>query len=153
MEITYGHRIDSLQDPYVKLAQHATEATVRAGSPGSMLVDFFPVCTSLFFVFAFCSARTGADGETRTSVKKLPTWMPGAGFKRDAFRIRELVHEMMDTPYEMVKGAMVSFDGPMILRSELADPPRPGRGHCAAVVYRFSSRGDVRPQWTFHGGS
>ena len=45
MEITYGHRIDSLEDKYVKLAHDATEATVLAGSPGSMLVDFFPVCT------------------------------------------------------------------------------------------------------------
>lgn len=43
MEITYGHRIDSLEDPYVKLAYEATSATVLAGSPGSMLVDFFPV--------------------------------------------------------------------------------------------------------------
>ena len=42
MEITYGHRIDSLEDPYVKLVHEATSATVSAGSPGSMLVDFFP---------------------------------------------------------------------------------------------------------------
>ena len=34
--------------------------------------------------------------------------MPGAGFKREAFRIRELVRNMMDTPYEMVRSAMVS---------------------------------------------
>ncbi len=46
MDITYGHCIDSLEDKYVKLAHDATEATVRAGSPGSMLVDFFPVCKS-----------------------------------------------------------------------------------------------------------
>lgn len=43
MEITYGHRIDSLEDPYVKLVHEAASATVAAGSPGSMLVDFFPV--------------------------------------------------------------------------------------------------------------
>ena len=44
MEITYGHRIESLEDRYVQLAHDATTATVRAGSPGSMLVDFFPSC-------------------------------------------------------------------------------------------------------------
>ena len=75
-----------MEDELVQLAERSVNATNEGGNPGSMLVDFFPVCTSLFFVFAFCSARTGADGETRTSVKKLPTWMPGAGFKRDAFR-------------------------------------------------------------------
>ncbi|KAI0705960.1 cytochrome P450 [Cerioporus squamosus] len=84
MEITYGHRIQSMEDQYVKLAHEATEATVLAGSPGSMLVDFFPV------------------------LKNLPTWMPGAGFKRNAFRIRGLVRAMMDTPYEMVKSAMAA---------------------------------------------
>ncbi|KAI0742440.1 cytochrome P450 [Daedaleopsis nitida] len=84
MDITYGHRISSLQDKYVKLAHDATAATVLAGSPGSMLVDFFPV------------------------LKNLPTWMPGAGFKREAFRIRDLVRAMMDTPYEMVRGAMAA---------------------------------------------
>ena len=44
MEITYGHRIHSMDDEYVKLARNATVETVLAGSPGSMLVDFFPVC-------------------------------------------------------------------------------------------------------------
>lgn len=44
MEITYGHRIHSMQDEYVKLARDATVETVIAGSPGSMLVDFFPIC-------------------------------------------------------------------------------------------------------------
>ena len=33
--------------------------------------------------------------------------MPGAGFKREAFKIRGMVHAMMHTPYEMVKNAMV----------------------------------------------
>ncbi|KAM5537299.1 hypothetical protein V8D89_009029 [Ganoderma adspersum] len=84
MEITYGHRIDSLEDPYVKLAYEATSATVLAGSPGSMLVDFFPV------------------------LKKVPAWMPGAGFKRDALRVRGMVQAMMDTPYQMVRAAMAS---------------------------------------------
>lgn len=36
--------------------------------------------------------------------------MPGAGFKREAFRIRHLVRKMMDTPYDMVKSAMVRRD-------------------------------------------
>ncbi len=43
-------------------------------------------------------------------MKNLPTWMPGAGFKRNAYRIRGLVRAMMDTPYEMVGRAMVRTD-------------------------------------------
>ncbi|KAI0640974.1 cytochrome P450 [Trametes meyenii] len=84
MEITYGHRIHSMEDEYVRLARRTTVETVLAGSPGSMLVDFFPI------------------------LKNIPTWMPGAGFKRNAFRIRGLVRNLMDLPYNMVKNAMVS---------------------------------------------
>lgn len=44
METTYGHKVNGLDDEFVKFAQVAIEATVAAGSPGSMLVDFFPIC-------------------------------------------------------------------------------------------------------------
>ncbi|EIW56861.1 cytochrome P450 [Trametes versicolor FP-101664 SS1] len=84
MEITYGHRIHSMQDEYVKLARDATVETVIAGSPGSMLVDFFPI------------------------LKEIPVWAPGAGFKRNAFRVRGLVRALMDMPYNMVKTALAS---------------------------------------------
>ena len=49
MEITYGHAVTSLDDPYIRIADMATSATVRAGSPGSMLVDFFPLRESPVF--------------------------------------------------------------------------------------------------------
>ena len=42
--MAYGHRIASLDDELVLLNEQVTEETVRAGSPGSMLVDFFPIC-------------------------------------------------------------------------------------------------------------
>ncbi|OBZ74478.1 O-methylsterigmatocystin oxidoreductase [Grifola frondosa] len=48
------------------------------------LVDFFPI------------------------LKNLPTWMPGAGFKRQAFEVRRLVRTLLDTPFEMVKDAMLA---------------------------------------------
>ncbi|OBZ74506.1 O-methylsterigmatocystin oxidoreductase [Grifola frondosa] len=84
LEITYGHRVMSLNDKYIKIAERATVETVRAGSPGSMLVDFFPI------------------------LKVLPIWAPGAGFKRDALKIRGLVRTMLDTPFNMVKVAMAT---------------------------------------------
>lgn len=76
MEITYGHRIQSMEDQYVKLAHEATEATVLAGSPGSMLVDFFPVCKSLpnicilpgFFASRCDPALTSATSEEFTDL-------------------------------------------------------------------------------------
>ena len=65
MEITYGHQVTSDDDKYIGIAQRAGEETVTAGrfvietflqgklllksvhSPGSMLVDFFPISTFL----------------------------------------------------------------------------------------------------------
>ena len=49
-DMAYGHRIASLDDPLVELNERVTEETVLAGSPGSMLVDFFPICTPRIMV-------------------------------------------------------------------------------------------------------
>jgi hypothetical protein len=42
MKITYGHTVRSTDELYVRLAEEAGMDTVTGGSPGSMLVDFFP---------------------------------------------------------------------------------------------------------------
>lgn len=49
MEIAYGHHVTSIDDKYIALAEKTTVETILAGSPGSMLVDFFPIraCTAL----------------------------------------------------------------------------------------------------------
>lgn len=81
MKITYGHTVRSNDELYVRLAEEAGMDTVTGGSPGSVLVDFFP------------------------ALRHIPTWMPGAGFKRHALRTRIKVRNMHDTPYEMVRKA------------------------------------------------
>ncbi|KAI0297971.1 cytochrome P450 [Russula brevipes] len=81
MKITYGHTVRSTDELYVRLAEEAGTDTATSGSPGSVLVDFFP------------------------ALKHIPTWMPGAGFKRHALRTRVKVRTMHDTPYEMVRKA------------------------------------------------
>jgi hypothetical protein len=42
MKITYGHTVRSTDELYVRLAEEAGTDTVTSGSPGSVLVDFFP---------------------------------------------------------------------------------------------------------------
>lgn len=42
MKITYGHTVRSSDELYVRLAEEAGMDTVTGGSPGSVLVDFFP---------------------------------------------------------------------------------------------------------------
>ncbi|KAI8992754.1 cytochrome P450 [Trametes punicea] len=82
MEIAYGHRVTSLEDKYIALAEATTVETVKAGSPGSMLVDFFPI------------------------LKGIPLWAPGSGFKHRAYYVRGLIRKTLDTPFEMVKRAL-----------------------------------------------
>lgn len=43
LEITYGQRLTSMNDLIVQLAERTVVATNESGSPGSMLVDFFPI--------------------------------------------------------------------------------------------------------------
>jgi hypothetical protein len=43
MKIAYGHTVRSTDELYVRLAEEAGTDTVTSGSPGSMLVDFFPI--------------------------------------------------------------------------------------------------------------
>jgi len=42
MKIAYGHTVRSTDELYVRLAEEAGTDTVVSGSPGSVLVDFFP---------------------------------------------------------------------------------------------------------------
>jgi hypothetical protein len=41
------------------------------------------------------------------TVKHIPTWFPGAGFKRDAIVWKAKMLEMVNNPYERVKEEMV----------------------------------------------
>ncbi|CDO76601.1 hypothetical protein BN946_scf184868.g15 [Trametes cinnabarina] len=90
LEIAYGKRVDSLEDELVAVADRALEGINRAGTPGAMIVDFFP------------------------SLKMLPTWLPGAGFKRRALEVGVFVQTWKDTGYNIVKtaltrGALIAF--------------------------------------------
>jgi hypothetical protein len=102
MKITYGHTVRSNDELYVRLAEEAGMDTVTSGSPGSVLVDFFPARMSV------CRISGNRSDIPFYLVRHIPTWMPGAGFKRHALRTRIKVRTMHDTPYEMVRKATVS---------------------------------------------
>lgn len=43
------------------------------------------------------------------SVTRVPTWIPGAGWKRRVLRWRIDYEEMRDVPFELAKQQMVSY--------------------------------------------
>ncbi|EPS99982.1 hypothetical protein FOMPIDRAFT_1123320 [Fomitopsis schrenkii] len=78
VDAVYGHRITSLEDPYVMMIDRAMEAST-AGTVSGSILDIFPV------------------------LKHVPAWMPGAGFMRNALHARALVREAHQVPYQMCR--------------------------------------------------
>jgi hypothetical protein len=44
-----------------------------------------------------------------STVKYIPSWMPGAGFKKTAEAYKETTQQLISKPYNMVKERMVRF--------------------------------------------
>ncbi|KZT03177.1 cytochrome P450 [Laetiporus sulphureus 93-53] len=80
LEIGYGYD----DDEFVRMAEKVNVGVFESGGPGATLVDFFPV------------------------LKYLPTWLPGAGFKRKALEVRDAGVISRTIPFERVKREMLS---------------------------------------------
>ena len=44
LNIAYGYNVRDCDDPFIAIADVATRNTVKAGGPGAMLCDMFPMC-------------------------------------------------------------------------------------------------------------
>ena len=78
------------------------------------------------------------------SVRHLPMWFPGAGFKRKAMQWRAKMEEFVDKPYELVKERMVS--GFHCFRATAVELTRDYRGK--ALWFPASSRPSSRTSVT-----
>ncbi|KAF8510000.1 cytochrome P450 [Hysterangium stoloniferum] len=97
MEVTYGLKLKPKNDPYVEIISIALVGVALFMNPGSCLVDLLP-----------------------TSVKYLPGWFPGAGFKRMIQTYRKPTMEVADMPFKIVKEAMANGTAqPSIMESSL----------------------------------
>ncbi|KAH8114938.1 cytochrome P450 [Phellopilus nigrolimitatus] len=84
VKFTYGHNIVSGEDKFINLAVDATSRGTAAGIPGMTPVDIFPI------------------------LRFIPTWFPGASFKREALITRKLSDAMLDVPFNKVKEERLS---------------------------------------------
>ncbi|KDQ14781.1 hypothetical protein BOTBODRAFT_174606 [Botryobasidium botryosum FD-172 SS1] len=93
---TYGHKVESAEDEYITVAEEAISSTATLIYPGAVLVDIFPI------------------------MRFIPSWFPGATWKRNAKRWRKMVNDMVEQPFERVKAelsagtALPSFTSAMI---------------------------------------
>ncbi|KAG8821039.1 hypothetical protein FRC19_008296 [Serendipita sp. 401] len=102
VEIAYGHKITSNNDPYVTLAQDAQAKFSVAATPNTFAVDWLPL------------------------LRYIPEWFPFASFKRKARLWREELLYLLQMPIDRVKreldsgSAMQSYTSIMLSKGELS---------------------------------
>uniref|UniRef100_A0A0W0FF05 Cytochrome P450 n=3 Tax=Moniliophthora roreri TaxID=221103 RepID=A0A0W0FF05_MONRR len=84
MSVAYGIEVKGENDPWVALVEAAVKPVIDAIVPGAFLVDSFPF------------------------LKHVPSWVPGAGFKRKAQKWKEMALSMVNRPFAAGKEMMHS---------------------------------------------
>ncbi|EKM77557.1 hypothetical protein AGABI1DRAFT_130252 [Agaricus bisporus var. burnettii JB137-S8] len=79
MKITYGITVKDKDDEYISCAEEALKGLGEAATPGRFLVDIFPI------------------------MKWIPSWIPGAGWKRKAEYWAIINTKIINEPFEWVK--------------------------------------------------
>ncbi|KAJ6597635.1 cytochrome P450, partial [Mycena vulgaris] len=93
MNVTYGIEVLSSNDPYIKIAEEAMHGVSVAYVPGTFLVDTIP------------------------ALKYVPSWFPGAEFKRKAIQWRKVTRELMEVPFAEAKRNIAAGTAPSSLTS------------------------------------
>ncbi|KIK64105.1 hypothetical protein GYMLUDRAFT_40354 [Collybiopsis luxurians FD-317 M1] len=79
LRISHGYEVGEGADPFVTLADKATEQFALSTSPGGFLVNLIPF------------------------LQYIPDWVPGTAFKKTAKEWSATLNEMVDLPYNFVK--------------------------------------------------
>ena len=106
LRISHGYEVKEHNDPFVGLADQATEQFSLATAPGGFLVDLIPTCMAQTFYTQPTSVSYS------TTVRHIPLWFPGAGFRRLANEWRMTLLQMVNQPYDLVKQQVVPFKLP-----------------------------------------
>ena len=97
----YGFNIQDANDPYISNAEQLMAGLAAAGIPGKFLVDTLPFCESSRFVVV--------PNVNAASVKYVPSWVPGAGFQRQAKAWKDLLPYFVDEPFDYVVANVVNM--------------------------------------------
>lgn len=100
--ISHGYEVKEKDDPFVTLADHATEQFALSTAPGGFMVDVIPIRTCRF------TPLSGSVTNVFSTVRHVPEWLPGAGFKKKASAWRSTLAKMVEGPHHFVKQQMVN---------------------------------------------
>ncbi|KXN86289.1 O-methylsterigmatocystin oxidoreductase [Leucoagaricus sp. SymC.cos] len=95
LRITYGYEAQEFKDPFVQLADQATEQFSLATAPGGFLVDLIP------------------------ALRHIPPWFPGASFHNKARSWASTLCDMVGRPFDFVKQQMAAGTAPTSFTSSL----------------------------------
>ena len=101
----YGYQVDSEDDRFLTLVAKVLSIItdgIFSGS-GIWLVDVFPFCK----LYTHRKVEPCQFTNTSSAVKHVPTWFPGAEFKRKAVVWRGELQKLVNEPYDYVKAKMV----------------------------------------------
>ena len=102
--MSYGYDVEREKpDPLLTVIDTAANEFYIATSPGSWLVDTFPICTSFLPLLRDNYIQTAFS-----QVRHVPAWMPGAGFKKVAEDYLRTNLDQTYRPLEFVKRRLVS---------------------------------------------
>ncbi|KAK1215736.1 hypothetical protein PQX77_021621 [Marasmius sp. AFHP31] len=88
LRISHGYEVQEGEDPFVSLADQATEQFSVSTAPG-FLVNLVP------------------------ALAKLPEWFPGAGFHKLAKQWGKTLNDMVDQPFSLVKSQVAAGTAPV----------------------------------------
>ena len=83
MAVVYGIKVSDRDDKHVTIAEQGARAFSEVVAPGRYLVELFP------------------------ALAYLPTWFPGAGFKKDAAKFTKAIIALREIPFRAAAEAMV----------------------------------------------
>jgi len=108
--VLYGHKVTSADDQFMKLAAESTEVLsnklVTGG--GVWAVDIFPFRACVRLSLSPGCVLWFSHDRNATAVRYIPSWFPGAGFKRSAVEWKKLIEDFVNEPYEDCKRKIVS---------------------------------------------
>ncbi|KAI0705985.1 cytochrome P450 [Cerioporus squamosus] len=128
--ISYGYQPQEKNDPLIRMAEEATEQAAEVAQPGAFLVDVFPF------------------------LRYVPSWFPGAGWKRKGDAYRENMNQMSGVPHQFVKDQMAAGTAiPSFTSAMLADNPTLEEEYriqmSAASIYSGGADTTVSAELTF----
>ncbi|KAJ3936904.1 MAG: cytochrome P450 [Lentinula lateritia] len=132
LRISHGYKVqEHKDDPFVTLANTATEQFSLATSTGQFIVDCIP------------------------ALRHVPDWVPGAGFKRKAKQWAATLIELVEQPHNFVKQQMlagtasISFTSSMLESKQLTEEEEFDLKWSAASLYSGAADTTVSAIYAF----